>query len=120
MNKHERRCDLNDRKMSLGFCCENCIFCKKYFVYDDREGIEECVHLCFVDGEISPQDDEWLLETLQDARSPWFIPEASEEFRELVRLPEEADSIADCNRFVQACQYCNHFIPEWRRTNVKD
>lgn len=110
---------LEDRAMSIGVCCENCKFCNRYYVYDEREGIEECVHLCFVDGAISPEDDEWLLETMQDARSPWFIPEATEEFRKLVRLPVNADSVAEAERFVRAEQACNHFLPMWNHDENK-
>ena len=104
---------LNYRAMCIGVCCENCKFCNQYYVYDDREGKDECIHLCFVDGKISPQDDEWLLEVLQDARSPWFIPEVTDEFRNLVKLPKSAESIAESKRFVRAEQACNHFMPNW-------
>lgn len=112
--KHrEKEISLDDRTMGIGVCCENCKFCKKYFVYDDIEGENTCVHLCFVDGDISPEDDEYLLEVMQGAGSPWFYAEPTKEFRELLMLPEEEAHLEDSPRFVRCNEMCNHYLPEY-------
>lgn len=104
---------LEKRTMGIGVCCENCKFCKKYFVYDDIEGNDTCVHLCFVDGDISPEDDGYLLEVMQGAGNPWNLTQYDEAFSKLTLLPKGAESIEDSPRFVRCNEMCNCYLPEY-------
>lgn len=113
IKRRELKRSLTDRTMGIAVCCDTCKFCKKYFVYDDVEENETCIHLCFLDGDISPEDDEWLLETLQNEGCPWFYDEAPKEFRELLKLPEGEVYLEDSPRFVRTTEMCNHYLPEY-------
>ena len=113
VRNRDKDLSLETRTMSPGVCCTNCKFCKKYPVYDEAEDHETCIHLCFVDGDISKEDDEWLLETLRNDGCPWFYDEAPAAFRELLQLPEGEVYLEDSPRFVRAAEMCNHFLPEY-------
>lgn len=100
---------LDKRTMGIGVCCETCKFCKKYFIYGD--GQDTCIHLCFVDGDPSPEDDEYLLEVMQGAGNPEFVRKCTKEFRNLILLPKKAERIQECLRFVRIHDMCNHYLP---------
>lgn len=111
VRKREAIKSLDKRKMGVGVCCENCRFCNKYFIYDDVNGNDTCIHLCFVDGKISSEDDEYLLEVMQGAGKPDFIQNCTKEFRNLVLLPKKAERIQESLRFVRIHDMCNHYLP---------
>lgn len=118
VRKRESVKSLDNRVMGIGVCCENCRFCNKYFIYGD--GKDTCIHLCFVDGNIKPKDDEYLLEVMQSAGNPDFIQNCTEEFRDLVLLPKDAERIQECLRFVRIHDMCNHYLPNYMGTKEEE
>ena len=115
INNRDKALSLEDRTMGVGVCCENCKFCNKYFIYDDVEGENMYIDLCFLDRELKPEEDEWLLEMLQSEQSPWFYDELSDDLRELLKLPKSDKEVflSDSPRFVRPNDMCNHYLPEY-------
>lgn len=102
---------LESRKFSRAKCCETCKHCYRYFVRDKAASTAICIRMCFLDKELSDEQDEGIWDVLSDSQNPWHV-KAPEEYRELLLLPEGEDSIIESIRFVLGRDVCDHYKSE--------
>ena len=103
---------LESRRFSRAKCCDTCKHCYHYFVRDKVVYTDVCIRMCFLDKELSDEQDEGVLDILSDEQCPWHLTKAPKEYRELLLLPEGEDSVIESIRFVLGRDVCDHYKSE--------